>query len=78
MDTIDIYGLLEHGAPIDEFETEAWEISKEISKKSSVEEIAKIISDVINKEFSLGTDYKRFLQNAEKIYKRLQGKSEIK
>lgn len=72
MDKIDVYGLLEHGAPNDEFETEAREISMQITKASSVEEIAKAISNVINKGFALETDYKRFMQDAENIYKKLR------
>jgi hypothetical protein len=71
IDKIDVYGLLEHGAPNDEFETEAREVAKHISMESSVEEIAKTISDVINIGFSLETDFSRFLKEAEIIYKSL-------
>ena len=71
IDEIDIYGLIKHGAPQDEFETEAEKISQRIKDNSSVEEIATIISDVMNESFGFETDYKSFLEAAETIHKKL-------
>jgi len=71
LDAIDVYGLLEHGAPKDEFETEAKEIAKQIASDSSVVDIAKIISEVINKMFSLETEYRNFWHEAQDIYNKL-------
>ena len=71
LDEIDVYGLLERGAPEDEFETEIKEIAKQITSDSSVVDIAKIISEVINKMFSLETEYRNFWHEAQDIYNRL-------
>lgn len=71
IDAIDVYGLLKNGAPKDEFETETELIVHEMKNNSSVEEIATIISDVMNERFGLETDYKSFLEAAKKIQNRM-------
>lgn len=55
----------------DEFETEAKEIAKQITSDSSAVDIAKIISEVINKMFSLETEYRNFWHEAQDIYNKL-------
>jgi hypothetical protein len=72
LDEIDVYGLLEHGAPEDEFETEAKEVAKQITSDSSVVDIAKIISKILNKNFGLETEYKSFMQEANGIYNQIK------
>lgn len=50
---IDMYGLIKHGTPDDEFDTEAEMIAEQIKAGTSIEEISGIIADVINKMFGV-------------------------
>ena len=65
---IDMYGLIEHGAPDDEFDTEAEMIAEQIKAGTSIEEISGIIADVINKMFDVNIGRLQYLKEAKKIY----------
>ena len=65
---IDMYGLIEHGAPDDEFDTEAEMIVEQIKAGTSIEEISGIIADVLNKMFGVNVDRLRYMKEAKKIY----------
>ena len=52
IDEFDVYGLLEQGAPKDEFEEEALLITERISQNDSIQQIASVIAEVFNKEFT--------------------------
>ncbi|ADL35436.1 hypothetical protein bpr_I2704 [Butyrivibrio proteoclasticus B316] len=65
---IDMYGLIEYGAPDDEFDTEAEMIAEQIKAGTSIEEISGIIADVINKMFGVNIDRIKYLKEAKKIY----------
>ena len=51
LNQLDPYGLLASGAPADEFESEARAISRLITSRSSVDEIAQAIANVMNQAF---------------------------
>ncbi|WP_027207587.1 hypothetical protein [Butyrivibrio fibrisolvens] len=53
---IDMYGLIEHGAPDDEFNTEAEMIIEQIRSGSSIEDISGIIADVLNRMFGVNVN----------------------
>lgn len=65
---IDMYGLIEHGAPDDEFDTEAEMIVEQLKAGTSIEEISGIIADVINKMFGVNIGRLKYLKEAKKIY----------
>lgn len=65
---IDMYGLIENGAPEDEFDTEAEMIVEKIKPGSSIEDISGIIADVLNKMFGVNIDRLKYLKEAKKIY----------
>jgi len=65
---IDMYGLIEHGAPDDEFDTEAEMIVEQLKAGTSIEEISGIIADVFNKMFGVNVDRLRYMKEAKKIY----------
>ena len=65
---IDMYGLIKHGAPDDEFDTEAEMIAEQIKAGTSIEEISGIIADVINKMFGVNIGRLKYLEEAKKIY----------
>ena len=65
---IDMYGLIEHGAPDDEFDTEAEMIVELLKAGTSIEEISGIIADVLNKMFGVNVDRLRYMKEAKKIY----------
>jgi len=65
---IDMYGLIKHGAPDDEFDTEAEMIAEQIKAGTSIEEISGIIADVINKMFGVNIGRLKYLKEAKKIY----------
>ena len=65
---IDMYSLIEHGAPDDEFDTEAEMIVEQIKAGTSIEEISGIIADVLNKMFGVNVDRLKYIKEARKIY----------
>lgn len=67
IDEMDYFALLAGGAPENEFDMESAEISRQIYAKNDVEEIAKVIAQVFEKNFGEHEDAQRFLLIAEKI-----------
>ena len=74
IDELDVYGLLEGGAPSDEFDIESKEISHRISKSHSSEKIASVIAKVLNKYFDLHSQPSEYIKAATKIKELLQQK----
>ena len=74
IDELDIYGLFKGGAPSDEFDIESKEISHQISKNQSPEEIASVIAEVFNKYFDLHSQPSEYIKPATKIKEILQPK----
>lgn len=71
IDEYDPYGFLdEEDCPRDEYDTESTFIASQITNKSSIEDIAKIINEVMAMAFGRDefTDYKEFIGTATKIY----------
>ena len=75
IDELDVYGLLEGGAPDDEFDSESKEIADRISESDSIIEIAKVITDVFNKAFDLHDKPSLYYSTAEEIKHLLTGES---
>lgn len=67
IDKHDYYSLLKHGAPDDEYLSEAVEISDLISADSSAEHIAAAIALVMQKYFGNNTKPEQYLEIAEEI-----------
>ena len=67
IDKLDVYGLLEGGAPDDEFDSESKEIADRISESDSVMQIAEVITDVFNKAFDLHDKPSVYYSTAEEI-----------
>ena len=72
IDQMDYYGLLEGGAPKDEFDHESREISRRISDTLSAPEIAGIIAEMFNLWFGAHEEADAFLPTAERIGKELR------
>ena len=72
IDELDVYRLLEQGAPKDEFEEEALQIAERISPNDSIQQIASVIADVFNKAFDEHADVSAFLATAERISQLLE------
>ena len=75
IDELDVYGLLEGGAPDDEFDSESKEISDRISEKDSIIQIAEVITDVFNKAFDFHDKPSVYYSTAEEIRHLLTGES---
>ena len=75
IDELDVYGLLEGGAPDDEFDSESKEISDRISENDSIIQIAEVITDVFNKAFDLHDKPSVYYSTAEEIRHLLTGES---
>ena len=73
IDKLDVYGLLEGGAPDDEFDSESKEISDRISESDSIIQIAEVITDVFNKAFDLHDKPSVYYSTAEEIRHLLTG-----
>ena len=71
IDELDYYGLLAGGAPSDEFDGESKEISAKINVGQSALDIAEIIAEVFNSQFSENEAASTFLSVAEAIKKDL-------
>ena len=67
IDKLDVYGLLEGGAPDDEFDSESKEIADRLSESDSVIQIAEVITDVFNKAFDLHDKPSVYYSTAEEI-----------
>ena len=75
IDKLDVYGLLEGGAPDDEFDSESKEIADRISESNSIIQIAEVITDVFNKAFDLHDKPSVYYSTAEEIRHLLTGES---
>lgn len=73
IDGLDVYGLLEGGAPDDEFDSESKEISDRISENDSIIQIAEVITDVFNRAFDLHDKPSVYYSTAEEIRHLLTG-----
>ncbi|MBR3924166.1 MAG: hypothetical protein IKJ45_13695, partial [Kiritimatiellae bacterium] len=69
---LDPCALLAQGAPEDEFDTEAHEISRIINFKSSPRNIAEAFAIVLNNAFNWTNDASDYLFIAEEVYTNLQ------
>lgn len=67
VDRADPYGLLQIGAPADEYDIESEKISERISDSDSVEMIAKIMSDVFFGCFNADFPPEIFIEAAGEI-----------
>lgn len=67
IDEYDYYALLANGAPSDEFDSYSREFEKHISDKYSVEEIALLIAETMDKAFGEEVNPEHFLETARRI-----------
>lgn len=67
IDRHDYYSLLKHGAPDDEYLSEAVEISDLISSDSSAEQIAAAVASVMQKYFGCNAANEQYLEIAQEI-----------
>lgn len=67
VDRADPCGLLEHGAPSDEYDRESTEIAALISANQTAREIAGIASEVFSRCFNADYSAEMFIEAAEKI-----------
>lgn len=74
IDELDLYCLLEGGAPSDEFDIESKEISSRILNISTPEQIASVIAEVFNKYFDLHSQPSEYIKPATRIKELLQPK----
>lgn len=72
IDEYDYYSLLKMGAPTDEFDDYSRELAEEISEDYSVEEIAVIIAEKIDRAFGNQVNPDKFISIATKIHSELQ------
>lgn len=76
IDEYDYYDLLACGAPNDEFDSYSRKFANTITEKDSIEDIARLISETIDKAFAEEIKPEKFLETAELIRKELYGDSE--
>lgn len=74
LNRIDTYGLLDSGAPEDEFVGEACAISRMISEASTVHDIAEAIAEVLNRAFDLHNNPSVYHESAQRIHCTLNNK----
>lgn len=67
IDKHDYYSLLKHGAPDDEYLSEAVEISNLISSDCSAEQIASAVASVMQKYFGSNINPEHYLEIAKEI-----------
>lgn len=67
IDKHDYYSLLKHGAPDDEYLSEAVEISDLISAGNSAEQIAAAVALVMQKNFGHSAKPEQYLEIAQEI-----------
>lgn len=65
---LDPYQLIEQGAPVDEFDSEALEIVRMINCQSTILDIANAFANVLNTAFSLSDDATIYFPVAESIH----------
>lgn len=71
IDEFDYYGLLAHHAPDDEFDSYSHEIADIISEDYTVEQIACLISNTLDKAFGNEVKPEKFIDISKKIKKDL-------
>lgn len=67
IDEYDYYSLLECGAPDDEFDCYSREFAQIIQEDSTIEEIANIIANRMDKAFGNEVSAEKFIKTAKKI-----------
>ena len=72
IDEFDYYSLLEGGAPNDEFDSYSRKFAETITENDSVEDIAMLIAETIDKAFGEDVKPEKFLEIAQKIKNALQ------
>lgn len=75
IDRADPDGLLEIGAPSDEYDSESEEIAKKISGDNSVEEIAETAAKIFSRTFNSAFLPDRFMEAAAEILREFERKS---
>ena len=67
IDEFDYYSLLEGGAPNDEFDSYSRKFAGIITENDTVEDIAMLIAETMDKAFGAEINPKKFLETAQKI-----------
>lgn len=67
IDEYDYYDLLACGAPNDEFDSYSRKFANTITEKDSIEDIARLISETIDKAFAEEIKPEKFLETAKLI-----------
>ncbi len=73
IDEYDYYGLLASGAPNDEFDCYSRKFAEIITENDTVEDIAMLIAETMDKAFNEEVKPKKFLEIARKIRTALDG-----
>ena len=73
IDALDLFGLLDGGAPKDEFDMESAMVVARLRKGMTSLSIAKIIAQVMNEQFDGHFKDNEFIDYAERIEKVLNG-----
>lgn len=68
---LDVYSLLSEGSPYDEYESEITSISSKINKCESGMDVARAISDVLNRSFSETQEPETYEKEGFRIYNAL-------
>jgi len=76
IDEFDYYSLLKHGAPADEFDSYSCEFAEQIQENDTVEEIAYIISNRVDRAFGEKVCPDKFLETAGRIKLAMENISE--
>lgn len=73
IDEYDYYDLLAGHAPNDEFDSYSRKLTESISEKDSIEDIAHMIANNIDKSFGNESEPNKFIETAKKIRNALYG-----
>lgn len=73
IDEYDYYDLLACGAPNDEFDSYSRELANTITEKDSVEDIARIIAETMDKAFAEEINPEKYMETARLIRTELYG-----
>ena len=73
IDEFDYYDLLACHAPKDEFDSYSYKLSEEISEKNTIEEIANLIANTLDKAFGNEVNPQKFITTAQKILTDING-----
>ena len=71
IDEYDYYGLLADHAPDNEFDDYSKQLADTITEDDSVEDISRLIANIMDKAFAEEIDPEKFIDTAEKIRKAL-------